>query len=49
MATKDWENVPSGTKPIPGLNMWKYAYYLQYLNDKASCARDVCAVVNERR
>ncbi|TVY73240.1 Superoxide dismutase [Mn] [Lachnellula suecica] len=44
--SKDQDIVPAGKKPILGIDMWEHAYYLQYLNDKASYAKNIWKVVN---
>jgi len=44
--SKDQDIVPAGKKPILGVDFWEHAYYLQYLNDKASYAKNIWKVVN---
>ncbi|KAK2630100.1 hypothetical protein QTJ16_000920 [Diplocarpon rosae] len=44
--SRDQDIVPAGKKPLLGVDMWEHAYYLQYLNDKASYAKGVWAVIN---
>lgn len=44
--SKDQDIVPAGKKPILGVDMWEHAYYLQYLNDKASYAKNIWKVIN---
>ena len=47
--SKDQDIVPAGKKPILGVDMWEHAYYLQYLNDKASYAKGIWQVINWKR
>lgn len=46
ITTKDQEVVPAGKKPLLGIDFWEHAYYLQYLNDKASYAKGIWSVIN---
>ncbi|PKX93875.1 superoxide dismutase [Aspergillus novofumigatus IBT 16806] len=36
----------TGAAPVFGVDMWEHAYYLQYLNDKASYAKGIWNVIN---
>lgn len=40
------EAVVVGDTPIFGVDMWEHAYYLQYLNGKASYVENIWAVIN---
>ncbi|TQS36569.1 hypothetical protein Golomagni_02974 [Golovinomyces magnicellulatus] len=46
IATKDQEIVPTGQKPLLGIDLWEHAYYLQYLNDKATYVKEIWNVIN---
>lgn len=46
VTTRDQDIVPKGKKPIFGVDFWEHAYYLQYLNDKASYAKGIWNVIN---
>ncbi|TVY47680.1 Superoxide dismutase [Mn], mitochondrial, partial [Lachnellula occidentalis] len=44
--SRDQDIVPAGKKPILGVDFWEHAYYLQYLNDKASYAKSIWNITN---
>jgi Fe-Mn family superoxide dismutase len=46
VTTKDQDIVAKGKKPLFGVDMWEHAYYLQYLNDKASYVKGIWGVLN---
>ncbi|KAI9368104.1 Manganese/iron superoxide dismutase [Aspergillus egyptiacus] len=46
VSTKDQDPVPRGMVPVLGVDMWEHAYYLQYLNDKASYVEGIWKVVD---
>ncbi|KAK1144638.1 hypothetical protein N8T08_004941 [Aspergillus melleus] len=45
VSTKDQDPVSEGT-PVFGVDMWEHAYYLQYLNNKASYVEGIWKVIN---
>lgn len=47
--SRDQDIVPAGKKPLLGVDMWEHAYYLQYLNDKASYAKGIWLVINWKK
>ncbi|KAG4440714.1 hypothetical protein IFR05_003808 [Cadophora sp. M221] len=49
ITSKDQDIVPAGKKPLLGIDMWEHAYYLQYLNDKASYAKGIWQIVNWKK
>ncbi|RPB28351.1 hypothetical protein L211DRAFT_860070 [Terfezia boudieri ATCC MYA-4762] len=44
--TKDQDPVIGDRIPIIGVDMWEHAYYIQYLNDKASYVEGVWNIIN---
>jgi Fe-Mn family superoxide dismutase len=47
--SKDQDIVPAGKKPLMGIDMWEHAYYLQYLNDKASYTAGIWKIINWKK
>lgn len=45
VTTKDQDPV-TGAVPLFGVDMWEHAYYLQYLNNKASYVEGIWKVLN---
>ncbi|GKZ38686.1 hypothetical protein AbraIFM66950_011055 [Aspergillus brasiliensis] len=45
VTTKDQDPV-TGPIPVFGVDMWEHAYYLQYLNNKASYVQNIWKVIN---
>ena len=46
--TKDQDVVPGRKVPLLGVDMWEHAYYLQYLNGKASYVDAIWEIVDWR-
>lgn len=46
LQTKDQDLVPGHKIPLLGIDMWEHAYYLQYLNGKASYVDAIWEVIN---
>lgn len=46
VTTRDQDIVPKGKKPVFGVDFWEHAYYIDYLNDKASYAKAIWNVIN---
>ncbi|KAL1900802.1 Superoxide dismutase [Mn], mitochondrial [Ceratocystis pirilliformis] len=46
VTTKDQDPVVTGEVPVFGVDMWEHAYYLQYLNGKASYVKNIWNVIN---
>ncbi|KAK0636127.1 superoxide dismutase [Bombardia bombarda] len=46
ITTQNQDPVFSGEVPIIGVDMWEHAYYLQYLNGKASYVENIWNVIN---
>ena len=49
VTSRDQDIVPAGKKPLLGVDMWEHAYYLQYLNDKASYAKGIWQIINWKK
>ncbi|ODM18765.1 Superoxide dismutase [Mn], mitochondrial [Aspergillus cristatus] len=45
VTTKDQDPV-TGDTPLFGIDMWEHAYYLQYLNNKASYVEGIWKIIN---
>ncbi|QUC16608.1 uncharacterized protein UV8b_00849 [Ustilaginoidea virens] len=46
ITTKDQDPVVGAEVPILGVDMWEHAYYLQYLNGKATYVENIWKVIN---
>ncbi|THW69212.1 manganese and iron superoxide dismutase [Aureobasidium pullulans] len=46
VTTKDQDPIAVGLTPLLGVDMWEHAYYLQYLNVKATYLENIWTVVN---